>query len=650
MTTTAAFGGSFVYGWRNASIGWKVGTSVSVATLALIGLVGEDALAARQDAVAARRLSAAIATSQKLAEVSQAVTAEGTRTEQVMGDNGRIFARQLRAARRSTDAKIDVLDKHAIKTSVALPAQTVIRLQTLAAARVEIDAKSGAAERVHGVAAGLVDDAVVNLAGSTDSELTAATSAYAALLRSLYRYGALRGIVAQYLANGPMTPAEVFAASQLSGAAAAELELVGRSAGTPVPTEVLVASAVELAALKGEAVSAAEWYGASEKRLLLMTSLATAHATAIPLLADRVSSEAASRSNRRLALSGLAVLLSAALAAAVATSVIRPLRQLLRSAGSLARGDLGVPVRYRGRDEMGQLADKLRDIEAYVGEYSAVAHRVAAGDLTAQVQSRGPQDVLGTALEEMVQELAVLVAELRSAAQEVDSAAQVVAAGHHKLAANAVDSAESAERVAAAATQLAGSMRTVAIDATSASRLAIDASSKATLGRAEIAALRCASDEIGAVVGTIKAIADTTKLLSLNASIEAANAGAAGVAFAVVAAEVRSLAREAEGEAAAVAAPLSRVRAQAATADGSIRDLAAVVTSFDELAGTIAGLAADHQAATESISGNAAAVAASARSTSAVTAESSRAATDLAEMSARLHLLVDRFRLEQTAR
>ncbi|MCA3630655.1 MAG: methyl-accepting chemotaxis protein, partial [Methylobacterium sp.] len=72
-------------------------------------------------------------------------------------------------------------------------------------------------------------------------------------------------------------------------------------------------------------------------------------------------------------------------------------------------------------------------------------------------------------------------------------------------------------------------------------RLAVEKSGSA---RSEVTNLVQAVAGIGTVAGLIKAIAEQTNLLALNATIEAARAGEAGKGFAVVASEVKTLAKQ----------------------------------------------------------------------------------------------------------
>jgi ABC-type amino acid transport substrate-binding protein len=91
-------------------------------------------------------------------------------------------------------------------------------------------------------------------------------------------------------------------------------------------------------------------------------------------------------------------------------------------------------------------------------------------------------------------------------------------------------------------------------------------------------------------VETIRAIADQTRLLSLNARIEAARAGDAGRGFAVVAEEVRKLAQTAAVQADSVSETIARIQHEAVAAGDTVT---AATSDLDALSDNLEGLRAD---------------------------------------------------------
>lgn len=101
------------------------------------------------------------------------------------------------------------------------------------------------------------------------------------------------------------------------------------------------------------------------------------------------------------------VLLIVLLAVFIARAFSRPINKTVRVAQTIAMGDFNVDLDVNQNDEIGQLADSLREMVANLKISVDIAQKVSKGDLTVKIQGTGELD---TALSEMVTKLNGLVA------------------------------------------------------------------------------------------------------------------------------------------------------------------------------------------------------------------------------------------------
>jgi methyl-accepting chemotaxis protein len=120
----------------------------------------------------------------------------------------------------------------------------------------------------------------------------------------------------------------------------------------------------------------------------------------------------------------------------------------------------------------------------------------------------------------------------------------------------------------------------------------------------EISGLAQAAQKIGDVVKLIRAIAEQTNLLALNATIEAARAGEAGKGFAVVASEVKSLAVQTAKATEEIAGQIAAVQTSSGGAVDAIRRIAERMQEINQFATAVAASVRQQDAATGQISHN----------------------------------------------
>ena len=349
-------------------------------------------------------------------------------------------------------------------------------------------------------------------------------------------------------------------------------------------------------------------------------------------------------------------------------TALNPLKRIAKVGDYVAEGDFSHEINYSHQDEIGQIAESMAKvvgriraiIKDLLGKLDQMSQGNFAFDFWNPELYKGEYAPLLEGLYDILDDLNVTMGEIHGSSQQVDASAQQVSSFAQSLSRGATEQATSIEELSTTMDDISAKIKETAEMSINASILSKESGGAVGLSNEKMDEMSKAmqeitekSQEISKIIKTIDDIAFQTNILSLNAAIEAARAGAAGKGFAVVADEVGNLAQKsakaAQNTAGLIEETIDAVNKGAKITEETAESLSVVSQKTDKINEIIASISTASEAEANGIkqlSNGLDQIALVVQSNTSTAEESATASEELSGQSGRLNHLLGKFNLK----
>ena len=350
---------------------------------------------------------------------------------------------------------------------------------------------------------------------------------------------------------------------------------------------------------------------------------------------------------------------------AIIESISNPVEEIKAAALEMAKGNYDLEIEYTSEDEIGVLADCMREMILFtkdnISNITEVLNKFAEGNFDVEIEDNyiGEFIEIKESLEKIVDsinntfyDIKIVTEQVKDGSEQVASTAQIISEG-------AINQAGIIQELMAAIGQINEKVKVSTEQANSTNDLTRELGNQIELNNEKMNEMVTAMNKIEessinikSIINTIYSISEQTNLLALNAAIEAARAGESGKGFAVVADEIRKLAEESsvavKNTEILIEDSINNVNDGKNVADEASEALSSVVGKAKEaveLIGTIAELTEQGAMAISEVYNGIDQIAEVVESNTAISEESAAASEELSSQSESLQNMIDKFKL-----